>query len=569
MKKTKIICLILSVLLSVTSLAACGSRGGGGVEIDETKSLLNIGVFEDGVGSYFVDEYIEDFTEYYKNTQFEDGKMGVQVLKEAKKDEFKAETLKTTMPYLSNVLWFVPGAPNDFMGSNLIVDITDIMTEEIYDDNGDLAEITGNEATKSILSSMDARYDDFINFDGHYYSIPWRTYFYGTTYDADLFNNQRLYFLKNGQIGANWSNIEQENCSSGPDGEWGTSDDGMPNTWNDFMKLLDYMVGKGITPFTWAGVEDYQRRGFYNDVWANYEGANDYALNYSYNGTDTQLGEINSSNYTKLKNQTGRLAGIKASYDITSKSTYYSSNASKNTYTQAQFEFANSAVQTKKIAMLLEGSFWEIESKKVFDDMSNGGTLPQFAYGNREFRWLPIPNFVDVDGVPNQTKTVNANGEYDRVLKGTAAHKTSICIASRADVENYDVQLKLAKLFIKFIHSREQLANFTKNTGGCWRPFNFTATKEEIAEWPGVAKSIYKFIEEGATIVDNLPIADYMRSNQELYAEGRWDFRAPGGYKGVYYDPILLFMEKSTNGVTTVKQCYDSMLSQFTADWGE
>ena len=86
MKKTKIICLILSVLLSVTSLTACGTRGGGGQEIDETKSLLNIGVFEDGVGSFFVDEYIEDFVEYYKNTPFEDGKMGVQVLKEAKKD---------------------------------------------------------------------------------------------------------------------------------------------------------------------------------------------------------------------------------------------------------------------------------------------------------------------------------------------------------------------------------------------------------------------------------------------------------------------------------------------------
>lgn len=566
MKKTKIICLILSVLLSVTSLAACGTRGGGGQEVDETKSLLNIGVFEDGVGSFFVDKYIEDFVEYYKNTPFEDGKMGVQVLKEAKKDEFKAETLKTTMPYLSNVLWFVPGSPNDFLGNNLIVDITDVMTEKIYDDNGDLAEVTGNPATKNILSSMDSRYDPFVNIDGHYYSIPWRTYFYGTTYDADLFNNQRLYFLANGQIGANQANINQGNCSTGPDGVKGTSDDGMPNTWNDFIKLMDYMVGKKITPFTWSGTTDYQRRGFYSDVWANYEGANNFALNYSYSGTDTKLGEINSSNYTKLKNQTGRLAGLKASYDVTSKAAYRSDKADKNTYTEAQFEFAYSILTEKKVAMLFEGSFWEIEAKMTFDDMAK--TNPDFGYGKRDFRWLPIPNFVGVDGVPDQTKSVNENGKYDRVLKGTAGHKTSICIASRADVENYDVQVKLAKLFIKFIHSREQLANFTKYTGGCWRPFDFTVTNEEVAEWPGVARSIYKYLEEGATIVDNLPLSNYIRDNQDLYAEGRWEFRAPGGYKGVYYDPIQLFMEQNKNAVNvTVQQCYNSMLTQFSHDW--
>ncbi|MBE7084015.1 MAG: hypothetical protein E7373_05405 [Clostridiales bacterium] len=566
MKKTKIICLILSVLLSVTSLAACGTRGGGGQEIDETKSLLNIGVFEDGVGSFFVDKYIEDFVEHYKNTPFEDGKMGVQVLKEAKKDEFKAETLKTNMPYLSNVLWFVPGSPNDFLGDNLILDITDVMTEKIYDDNGDLAEVTGNPATKNILSSMHSKYDEFINFDGHYYSIPWRTYFYGTTYDADLFNNQRLYFLANGQIGANQANINQGNCSTGPDGVKGTSDDGMPNTWNDFVKLMDYMVGKKITPFTWSGQTDYQRRGFYSDVWANYEGANNFALNYSYNGTDSKLGEINSSNFTNLKNQKGRLAGLKASYDVTSKAAYHSDKADKNTYTEAQFEFAYSILTDKKVAMLFEGSFWEIEAKMTFDDMAK--TNPDFGYGKRDFRWLPIPNFVGVDGVPDQTKSVNENGAYDRVLKGTAAHKTSICIAARADVENYETQVKLAKLFIKFIHSREQLANFTKNTGGCWRPFNFTVTDEEIAEWPGVARSIYKYLEEGATIVDNLPLSNYIRDNQELYAEGRWEFRAPGGYKGVYYDPIQLFMEQNKNAVNvTVQQCYNSMLTQFSHDW--
>lgn len=564
MKKTKIICLMLAVMLSVSTFAACGGgRGNGGTEVDETKTQLHVGVFEDGVGSFFVDKYIEDFTEYYKGTSFEDGKMGVQVIKEAKKDEFKAETLKTTMPYLSNTLWFVPGSQSDFTGSGLALDITDVVTEKIYDNNGDMAKDTGNEATKSIIDFMDTRYDSYVNDGGHYYSVPWRTYFYGITYDADLFNEQRLYFLRNGQIGANWININQGNCSTGPDGEMGTSDDGMPNTWNDFMTLLDYMVGKGITPFTWANDTDYQRRGFYNHIHANYEGAADYALNYTYSGTDSQpnVGEINSTNFTKLFNQNGRLAGIKASYDITSKKGYYSDKVTKNTYTGAQFEYAYSVYTEKRIAMLLEGSFWEIEAKQTFDDMAKSNA--NFGYGKRDFRWLPAPNFIGVDGVPDQTKEIS-----DRVLKGTAAHKTSILIASNCDVENYEKEVELAKLFIQFIHQREQLANFTKNTGGCWRPFDFNVTDEEVAAWPGVARSIYKMLEEGATIVDNLPMNDFMRNNQELYAEGAWEFRAPGGYKGVYYDPIQLFLEKNANAVTvTAKQCFDQMVTQLNSSW--
>lgn len=536
-----------------STFAACSLREGPS-DLDDDKSVLNLGVYEDGPGSYFVDSMIADFEEYYKDKSFEDGKVGVQVVKDNRKDEFGEMTITTTMSYYDNVLWFVANEQNDLLSNDLVIDLTDIMTENIYDENGDLAEKTGKPAVSSIVSNMYQENKDYINVDNHYYSVPWRMYFYGVTYDADLFNTKRLYTLANGTINGNAQDVKDGKCTLGPDGKAGTSDDGMPNTWNDFMKLMDAMVTKQVIPFTWSGLTDYQRRGLFRYIWSNYEGANDYALNFSYSGTDSQFGKIDSSNFTDLLAQEGRKAAIKVSKDLVSKSTYYSSLVNSNTYTSAQEEFARSVTSsdTKPIAMLLEGSFWEVESKSVFDDMAN--TNETLGYGKRDFRFLPVPNFKGTQGIVDQVKQ-----DDDRVLDASGAHKSSICISKKSTAENYDVQVEIAKLFIQFIHQREQLANFSRDTGGCFRPFNFNVTPEELAAWPGVARSIKKFIDEGATIVTDFPASEYRRNNIDRYFEGAWDFRAD-----IYYDPIAYFMKKPTQ---TVEQCFTEAHEKLMSEW--
>ena len=77
--------------------------------------------------------------------------------------------------------------------------------------------------------------------------------------------------------------------------------------------------------------------------------------------------------------------------------------------------------------------------------------------------------------------------------------------------KNAEVQAKVAKLFIKFVQQRSQLAKFTANTG-CIRPYNYTATKEELALCTPYAQSILKLIEEGARLAPNLAIATKRRS---------------------------------------------------------
>ena len=85
----------------------------------------------------------------------------------------------------------------------------------------------------------------------------------------------------------------------------GTYDDGLPATWNDFVFLMEEMIRRGITPFTWANMS-YYRTAMLKALWANYEGYDDYLLNYSFNGTHSSLGEIREDNGYILQNQGGK-----------------------------------------------------------------------------------------------------------------------------------------------------------------------------------------------------------------------------------------------------------------------
>ena len=333
------------------------------------------------------------------------------------------------------------------------------------------------------------------------------------------------------------------NCSTGPDGVKGTSDDGMPNTWNDFINWMKAMVGKSITPFTWSGNTDYQRRMAYRYIWANYEGADDYLLNYTFKGDDSQKGEITDANYPLLLEQNGRKAAIKAAKDITSNSRYYSSLADKQTYTEAQEEYAYSIMTNNKIAMFFEGSYWESEAKTTFDKMPSA-----LGYGKRNFKWLPVPNFIGVDGIPDQDKEM-----ADRVLDASSSYEYGVYISAKNKCENYQLEVQLAKLMIQFAQQRSQLVKFVKNTGCTWRPYDFTVKPEELSQWTGVAKSIYKFIEEGATVVSAFPYSEVRKLNPKKFSEGAWDFAYT-----LYSEPFAYFMNVKNR---TVDQCYNDMLN--------
>ncbi len=502
MKKTKTIGAILLASATLFGATACG---GGKEEEDPTKTYLDVGVFNAGLGTAYFDELKRDFEAYYANEHFETGKTGVVVRALKKKDEFSPLNLKDSMKTLDQVMFILDqGSYEEYVGKNLFGDVTDVMTEKYLDEDGNMAADTGKEATQSVEDTMLEGYSDVFKKDKKYYAVPYMLSIPGIIYDADLFNEASLYFKKDGSIGANAEMVAAGDCSAGPDGVWGTSDDGLPDTWNDSVKLLEE-IRVNYTPFTWAvSPSTYQLSRAFNAIWANYEGYDNFMLNYSFKGKDSALGEINENNYTKLLQQEGRKAAIKAFYDITSVPENYSDRArpgAQNNNTSAQREYIQSRRAiggNKRIAMFVENSYWEQEAR---EDVFNKEPA-QYGYGKRNFRYLPIPRFENVDGIKDQKNK-------QRVLPAAYA-ESYICLNAQTANKNAEVQMKVAKLFIKFMQQRSQLVKYTKNTG-CLRPYNYTVTKEEKASCTPYTQSILTFIEEGAKVAPNLAIATKRR----------------------------------------------------------
>lgn len=548
----KFITLIMASLMTLGSFAVVGCGGGQpSEEVNSQMSQLNIGIFDAGLGTVWLDETIKEFEETYANESFEEGKKGVQVWKDAKKEQFRPGNLMQTMPEYDNMLYYLDQFNyNEYIGKGLIADITSVVQEKCLDEDGNWAYTTGKPAVKSIEDTIAYSFDVYFKKGDKYYGIPYYYLITGMVYDADLFNARGLYMFKNNQFGAKQADIDAGLCSLGPDGIANTVDDGMPNTWNDFIRLMNYMVSADIIPFTWDGIDLYQLKYAYNQIYANYEGADNYLLNYSFNGYDTGLEmQITESNKTELFNQEGRIAAIKAMYDLESNEKYYSPKALTQGHTEAQFEYVWSKNDAKPIAMFTEGGYWESEARAVFDEMAIVDKAD--GYGQRDFRLLPIPKFTNVSGVKDQTNTQN-------VVVGASAG--IVCISAKNKCKNPTVQRKLAELFLQFAQSREQLVDFTKNTGACFRPYNYTTTPEEIKTFTKFGQSVINQVNDGAALAIQVELAEDRINNASKYADGTnpWCFYARRGGEIRCYEPFSYFRKYSGASVT---DCFNDMLN--------
>ena len=550
-KKLAAVSLAAVSLFSVT--AACGGNNST-VNINTEQTQLNVGVFDAGLGTVYFDEMAKDFEEYYKDYSFEEGKKGVQVVPFKKKEEFTPGNLVTQMQNYDNAIWFLDqGNYNEFVNKGLLADITDTVTEKVYDAEGNLAAKSGKTAVSSIEDMMIDGYSDIFRFSNssvteRYYAVPFWISIPGIIYDAALFDERGFYFKKNGSIGARQADIDSGNCSAGPDGKLGTLDDGLPATWNDFVTLMNHMIKNDVTPFTWSATHTYQRSGVYTQMWANYEGYDNFILNYSFNGHDSGLNlDITESNFTELKNQEGRKAAIKAFYDITKNRSFYSVNAAVgNNHTDAESEFITSHQTDKPIAMFMENSYWESESREVFNALGQADS--DYAFGNHDYRFMPVPRFVGTEGVKDQTNT-------GRVIVGRGADNY-ICLSARNKCSNPEVQLKVAKMLLQFVHTREQLVQFTSNTG-CFRSFKYTANEEELKTYTKYTQSIANYIaEEGTVLTSNIPLSSVRKNAGQQFDEENYAFAfmAAQGNDIPLFDPFKYFY-KYTNA--TVEQCFE------------
>lgn len=458
MKKVlKIFSLLLSTLVGLIFTTSCGSGGiGGGSTIDKNRTQLNVGIYDGGTGADSAYALAKRFEAKYADYSFEEGKKGVQVVIVP---GVYGDGLAYNIEELEVDVFFGTSAnANNLASRGLLTDITDVYESPMsYDFVTGQTDPNGSSMLlkDKIRSDLSGYYQN--DETGNYYGYPSSSTYYGLIYDIDLFEEENLYFAKNG----GFVTSPTDERSAGPDGNFETTyDNGLPATYDQFFVLCDQMLLKHITPVMWGGTVQEYVNSLLTALAADCDGKEQTELNYSYSGTATTLissfangkpilapaEQITAQNGYKLYNTQGRYYALKFLEKLLSNPNYYNSADATNTafeHTMAQDTYLLSKYGDvrQRTAMLVEANWWQKEALGTFMDMEAANGSQDSVY-SRRFGMLPLPK-------PTQEKV----GEPYTILER--------CVGDgfvNGNVPTY--KLNLAKSFVQFSFTDESCAEY-------------------------------------------------------------------------------------------------------------
>lgn len=504
--KTIMVCM-LSATMMLSGAVGCNlDDDDDDIVIDENKVQIYVSNYNGGVGKAWLDKIITDFEAEYSDYEVENNGntyVGVQIVPNNHKQEMFDDV---TAEY--DEVFFVDKSTNfyDMVTTGKLLEITDIVTTPNANDNN-----------KTIESKLDPTQVDYLKVNGKYYSIPHYEILGGLTYNRNLFNNKSFFFAKGGCPSEYCDYIQQNNSdpapitdkltdleqcvftdlngelSAGPDGKYGTFDDGLPATYDEFFALCDWMVLNGTNPVTWSGQFGKAYMNYLiNDLYADFDGKEMVKLSYNFNGVADRIVsnvgndgtltfeynvEINNLTGYKMYQTEGMYHALKFIERLASDTNYYSSKLNQgqaHSHTTAQSEFVLSEFNPakwnngKNIAMLVEGSYWENEAKDygIFDDLSESNKTAEDV----SYALLPIPKVNESYIGKKAVITEGMSGMY----------------FARSNVDSYKVEI--IKEFLKFCSTDEKLQEFTAITG-VTKGFNYdlSAIDGDITDY---AKSV-------------------------------------------------------------------------------
>lgn len=462
MKKLTALLLAIIASFSVTACTTSGPSTGGD---DDAKYTLNVGFYQGGLASQYMDEVIKLYK--VKNPD-------VKVNLKPGKSEYTDGSLISAIESNNIDLYVLDSnSYSTFYESGHLEDITKEVTEKIFDDKANFVE---SGATKSIEDTMWKDFRDFYKTpDGKYYALPNYASIPGIIYDADLFED-------NGYE--------------------------VPETYPELIELMDTMVLDGITPFAFSTL-DYITLSSMESFVAMYEGYDNYKLRSTFSGTHSTLGEINLQDAYLLQQAEGKKAGVQFAFDLANNTNYVTQNTRNgldNINAQKQYVSSltqkSSATNTRpRIAMFLEHSYWEREAYTTFNQM--GSINAAHGYGKRNFKYMKAPKMIGVEGIKD---TVNTK---DTVLVGGGGWSA---------VSAYSKQKDLAKDFLIFMQSRECMAKWLMHAS-CLRPYDFELTEAELAECTPYGRSLYALLtDEDVELVTYNGMNEYAKKQTGEFA---------------------------------------------------
>lgn len=514
----KIIAILLATLF-IFSMSGCGngsnpSGGGSGTrppeQIAQDKTQLYVSNYNGGYGTEWLYAIKDRFEKDYAETVFQEGKKGVQIVIHADKDNYAGQALYNKMGVTSDEVFFAESVTfNDYVSSGYMLDISDIVTGENLDG-------------KTIESKYSDEQKSALKIGGKYYCVPHYASFEGINYDIDLFDSEKLYYAKNGAPSepgytgnVKYTNLAGER-SKGPDGEYGTYDDGLPATYDELFALCGYMKNnKGITPFCWTGLyRATYTRWIFAALATDYEGKEQMMLNYDFSGTAKNIVDhvdsngnvvlkdpvdITNANGFELYRSAGRYYALKFFEQLLAGNYYdtFSFDDGVSGIT-AQDNYLRSSQKGEPIAMLLEGIWWENEATDSFAKMEKKYG-EEWAMKTRRFGYMPFPKVSQAQ--IGQKSTLIDN------------HHSYAFINGRITAEKID----LAKLFLKYCYTDISLKEFTTVVG---LPKALSYDMDANTEWKSTySKNVWEFYKNSDRV--------YPISQNPMYLSSQADFVYP------------------------------------------
>ena len=488
----KKITLFLSVVVFMVSalFGGCSSPGG----VDKTKTQLYIGNFNGGFGSAWLESAKEDFEEAYKDVSFEDGKKGVQIQIRNEKLDYLGRNLKGKVLSKEEDIFFAEEINYyEYFAGNEMLDISDVLTSSMSE--------FGEDGT--IEDKLTKEQKEFLKYNGKYYALPHYSTFMGISYDVKLFEQKGYYLDESGVCTSGEKSLGRDGVVS-----W---DDGLPVTYKDFFEVCETILGDGYVPISWSNSKGYLC-SLLTALYAAEQGYDQYLLNYTFNGQATGLysGEvggvvetksetITSANKNILYSHVGRLRALEFYQSILDGLYYYDKSGGVNqTAGNAQLDYLKSGFSsgTKKIAMIIEGNWWENEAaiNGLYDEVAVYGK--DAGRESRSFAFMPLPTYSDTQ---------------ERVLVDTGR---VYCFAN-GRLENEPGKARLAKMFIKYLYSDEQLQSFTALSGGI-KAVKYDLSDEQIASLPSFTKSVWNIYKDSKVA--------YMASGTKEFIDGYGEY---------------------------------------------
>ncbi len=442
---------------------------------------------------------------------------------------------------------------SDIMNKPAIVGVNVVVDEEtgsreqsfIYEEGGETIEEKINEEFLDYLDRDNTNHATLTRFETSenekYYAMPYYLAMKSFIYDRELWNEKGWFILhspskiiaetieNNGDVATALGNYDSQiariiagdetapwilgnengvtredlhnpageswtdpyDLAPGPDGVFGTSDDGLPATVEEFYILMDQIVTDKCEPIIYTGKFPSYADSVTTNVWWNYEGVDNMRTFYSLTGTMTNsIVDLDSQGNFKY-NEDGSIKTLSSyTFDNYGKNDgymaqrmlgkYYAlqfaekigksnwlSNEVDNTsvsHISAQSKFLSSVNKVKsggkRIAMLIDGAWWQQESNYTFTVM--GRKADKYSRMKREVAMMPVPN-----ATVERYAEKKINGEKNLVI----AQNDSFCVVNGKYADG-SVENAVAEAFVSFVNNDKMLNLFTEKTS-MFRALNY------------------------------------------------------------------------------------------------